>query len=81
MIFGRDDSFPVFEAFAAFFWIVNIPMSCWIEPRKLSEEKTWGQMAIHQNETSPPKMGRLNLPPHPFRFVSFFFICWPYYGY
>lgn len=63
MIFGRDDSsFPVFEAFAAFFWIVNIPMSCWIEPRK-RRRTNMGALAIHQNETSPPKMGRLNLPP------------------
>lgn len=35
--------------------------------------KNMGPNGDSSKETSPPKMGRLNLPPHPFRFVSVFF--------
>jgi len=39
MIFGRTDNLWVFETFAAFFWIANIPMSCWIASR--SKDTDW----------------------------------------
>ena len=32
MIFGRADNGWMVEVFAACFWIVNIPISCWIVP-------------------------------------------------
>ena len=69
---GTTAAFRCLKPLLRFFGLWTFPCPAGSNLGLAFRRKKHGALAIHQNETAPPKMGRLNLPPHPFRFVSVF---------